>query len=504
MSVTETSSKRSYPPTVSIVGGGLAGLAAAVGLSAHGVRVRLFEARRRLGGRAGSFRDPDTDEWVDHCQHVSLGCCTNYADFCRRAGIGHLFRRERTLHFFAPDGRRFDVRGSRWLPAPFHLAPSLLRLSYLSRKDRIEVVRALAKLPRAATQDGGTTSMGDWLRKQRQSAAAIDGFWSVVLVSALSESVERASLAAAGKVFADGFMASRGGYVVELPDAPLNELYESVAAWLRQHSAEVRLSAAVRQVGYDGRRATGAIPDSGEPVASDAVIVAVPWRQLPRLLPVELRERVISHETLNALEPSPITSLHLWLDRRISPLAHAVFVGRLSQWVFQRQLSAPNGGESSEHYYQVVISASRELAGRDRSEILDEVLGDLRAVWPAASSARLMRWRLVTQSEAVFSPLPGIERLRPAQRTGVPNFFLAGDWTRTGWPATMESAVRSGYLAAEATLAHLGIDAQLLVPEPRAWLPRRLGLVPIGNTYLSRTLPLGSPQRGDNWLATDA
>ena len=217
---------------MAVVGGGLAGLAAAAALAERGVRVELFEARRQLAGRAGSFRDPATGELVDHCQHVSMGCCTNLADFCRRTGIADCFRRDSRLHFFAPDGRRYDLAANRWLPAPLHLAPSFLRLGYLTLGERLAIARALwklARMPRCITTHTMTaadqlsaskgewsmpatepfTTAGEWLRRNGQSEQSIKLFWEPVLISALGESLERAGPAYARKVFVDGFMVSR-------------------------------------------------------------------------------------------------------------------------------------------------------------------------------------------------------------------------------------------------------------------------------------------------------
>jgi hypothetical protein len=174
-------------------------------------------------------------------------------------------------------------------------------------------------------------------------------------------------------------------------------------------------------------------------------------------------------EAASQIECAPISGIHLWFDRQITPLPHAVLVGRLSQWVFRRD-AAP-----AKHYYQVVVSASRSLEGRSRQEILRQVVAELGEVWPAARQARLVRWRIVTEHTAVFSVRPGLDRLRPPQRTPIANLALAGDWTRTGWPSTMEGAVRSGYLAAEVILEHFGMPRPQLVPDlPRNLLTRLL------------------------------
>jgi squalene-associated FAD-dependent desaturase len=465
-------------PRVAIIGGGLAGLAAAVALSGQHLNIELFESRRQLGGRAASFRDPATGELIDHCQHVSLGCCTNLADFCRRTGLAPFFRRDRVLHFFSAEGRRYDFAATRWLPAPLHLAPAFLRMGYLSLGERLGIARAIGRLARldvAALNPQPT--IGEWLRQQRQSPRAIEQFWSVVLVSALGESVDRAALEPARKVFVDGFCAAKEAYEIEVPTVPLSELYgQRLADWLTARGVALKLGASVQGLEGDSSRVSHVVLDDGTREAFDAVIVAVPWRRVRELFSLPTSPVLDCLEGVEKIQAAPITGVHLWFDRPITPLPHAVLVGMLSQWVFARG-QEQNGDTASQagYYYQVVISASRQLAGRDRDEVIGEICDDLRRVFPAAKEARLLRSRLVTEQAAVFSVQPGIERLRPAQRTAIRNLALAGDWTATGWPATMEGAVRSGYLAAEVIAAELGEPTKYLVSDlPRGFVAKLL------------------------------
>lgn len=467
-------------PSVAIVGGGLAGLAAAVALSSTDCQVRLFEARRRPGGRATSFREPASGELVDFCQHVSMRCCTNLADLLGRTGLADAFRPAEVLHFIGPDGRQYDLQASRWLPAPLHLAPALGGMQFLTWADRLRIARAMWALMRTRFDDGpaGPTA-AEWLRSQGQSARAIDWFWGVVLVSALGESLERASMAAARKVFVDGFLGSREAYIVEVPQLPLGELYgERLPQWLETHGVEVTAGAPVRAVGRGADSGRLCVTTAGGSAEFDRVIVAVPWRQLSGLLAPELQFDKPWLAALDAWQASPITGVHLWFDRPITKLPHAVLVGRLGQWLFNRSgqnHESATSGDPAEFYYQVVISASRDLAGRDRDAIVAELCAELQAIWPEAAAARLLRSRLVTEQNAVFSVRPGSEAGRPAQQTPIPDLFLAGDWTRTGWPATMEGAVRSGYLAAEAVTQSIGAARNFLTPElPAARLGRWL------------------------------
>ncbi len=463
--------------TVAVVGGGLAGLAAAVAATEHGLRVELFERRKQLGGRVSWFRDPATGGLVDDCQHVSMGCCTNLADLCRRTGTADCFQRHHTPHFFGPQATQHDFSPSRWLPAPLHLAPALLRLGYLSVGERWGVLRAMPRLARTIAPDGDLEeTIADWLRRQGQSQRAIEHFWSVILVGALSEPVERISVGAARKVFVDGFMTARAAYELEVPGGSLAEILGRIAASLAEHDVAVHLGTPVAQIDGDLRRATGIVLRDGRREEFDFVVVAVPWGRVRSLFSAEMLSAVPALERAGEIQPAPITAVHLWFDRPITPLPHAVLVGRLAQWVFNHgpQDILPNRPEPC-HYYQVVISASHDLGGRRREDVVADVRRDLEAIWPEAREAELLHWRLVNRPAAVFSCRPGVERLRPTQQTPIRNLMLAGDWTATGWPATMEGAVRSGYLAVEAVLKSLGRPQRLLVPDlPRSRLARML------------------------------
>jgi len=453
---------------VAVVGGGLAGLAATVRLAENGLQVELFEARPRLGGRAASFRDPRSGQWIDRSQHVSMGCCTAVADFCRRTELADGFQRHRRLHFFGPDGTRYDFAAAWWLPAPLHLLPSLLGLKYLRLKDRFGIARAMFRLAHTGPSElDETATIGDWLRGQGQSEIAIQGFWSVVLRSALAETADRASFAAARKVFVDGLLASHGAYELDLPKIALAELFDRrLSNWLTERSVTVHRGARVKEIDGDGRKAATLVMSDGTRREFDFFVVAVPWHKVRKLLAGAILDAIPALQDVSEIQPVPITAVHLWFDRRISELPHAVLVGRLSQWVFCEQLIAGQARPlhcradtarlCSVHHYQVVISGSQELRGRRREEVVAQVRSELEAIWPAARGARLVRWRIVTEPAAVFSMRPGIDRLRPPQRTPVANLALAGDWTATGWPATMEGAVRSGNAAAEAVQRTLG------------------------------------------------
>lgn len=509
------STRTPAPPHVLIVGGGLAGLAAASALVGRGVRISLIESRPRLGGRASSFNDPVTGESVDNCQHVSMACCTNLADFCRRVKIDELFRREESIVFLSPEGRTSKLR-TGLLPAPFHLAGSFLRANYLRWSEKLRVAYGLACL-RSTRDDRPGESFADWLLRHGQTIRTINLYWATVLVSALNERLEQMDVGHARKVFIDGFLRNRDGFRMEIPLVPLGELYGlRLENWLREHDVTVRLTTGVRSVKMDDEgEIRGVTLRSGESLEADFVILAVPFDRVRGFLPDEVQAEVPALASVDVLQASPITGVHLWFDRPVCPFPHVVTVGRLIQWVFnhtaiQGRAATGQGGE----YLQLVISASYDLLALDKTAILAAIMAELAEIWPATREATLLRSWVVTEHGATFAVRPGVETHRPAQRTPVDGLFLAGDWTDTGWPATMEGAVRSGYRAAEGILEDLGRPASLVCPdlatEPLAgWLlgpnaeqgksgngTRNLGIdPPHPNTVVSRLDPQSTPGR---------
>jgi squalene-associated FAD-dependent desaturase len=441
-------------PDVIVIGGGLAGLSASIALSDSGFRVCLIEKSPRLGGRATSYTLPG-GETIDNCQHVTLGCCTNLADFYRRVGVsGKISHHDRIL-FASPGGERAEIRRSG-LPAPLHLAPSFARFPFLSFDDKRSIARAMLRI---VANEGKplherTTTMLEWLKEQRQTAHAIERFWKTVLVSALNEDLDRMDAAYGIDVFWKAFLVNPNGMRIGIPAVPLSELYTSCREHL-ERSGVVRTRVGVVEVRMANGEVAALRLDDGSEVTGKYYIAATTFDRLEKFLPPDLRSHP-DFAGLSRFRTSPITSVHLWYDRAVMVEPSLACVDRTIQWVFNK---------TSGQYLQLVISASHRLSSMSQQQVVDLCISELGDVIPATRDAGLTRSVVIRENAATFAPEPDCDHWRPSQRTSIRNFFVAGDWTRTGWPATMESAVRSGYQAAEIILQLEGRTTHLIQPE---------------------------------------
>ena len=482
-------------PKVAVVGGGLAGLAAACALAESGLQVTLFERRPYLGGRASSYQLPGTGEVVDNCQHVLLGCCTNLIQFYERLGVQEKIRWFDRLTFLEPGGRASVISPS-FLPAPLHTAPAFLRASCLNLTDKLAIAAAMAALAPMAPKDSGGSFL-NWLKRRGQTERAIERFWKTVLVSALNEDMDRVSVPYAAQVLRESFLKSATAGKMGVPTVPLTELYNSAADYVQQRGGTVQFRAVVESFRTEFAEVSLRTATADE--AFDFVVLAVPFDALSRILPNTTAADPL-RQTLSHFETSPITGVHFWFDRQITDLDHAVLLDRTIQWMFhkskllavapasRRQSTeasscAENGGcagkalPASGSYVELVVSSSKELVEKSRAEITDMALAELREFLPAAREAKVVKSTVIKEVHATYSPRPGVEVFRPRPETVWPRVFLAGDWTATGWPATMEGAVRSGYAAAQCVARVAGIrDASFLVPDlPPAGFMRLFG-----------------------------
>jgi squalene-associated FAD-dependent desaturase len=449
------------PPTVAIAGGGLAGLAAGCALSEAGFRVTLFERRPYLGGRASSYQHPGTGEVVDNCQHVLLGCCTNLIEFYHRTGTEDRIRWYENLTFLEPGGRA-SVIGPSGLPAPLHTAMAFLRAECLTFADKLAISRAMAALAPFAPADKGESFL-DWLKRHGQTDQAIERFWKTILVSALNEDVDRVSVPYAAQVIRESFLKSALAGRMGIPTVPLTDLYSAAGDYIRGRGGEVQVRAGVES--FRAQPSEVSVVSNGQQQKFDYLVLAVSFDVLERLLPESPATAPLA-EMLRRFEPSPITGIHLWFDRNLSDLDHAVLLDRTIQWMFHKSRFIQARENAGGSYVELVVSSSRSLVDKSKSEIVDLAVKELKEFFPAAREAQLLKSTVIKEVNATYSPRPGVDQNRPRPETAWPRVFLAGDWTATGWPATMEGAVRSGYLAAESVARVAGSNsARFLVPD---------------------------------------
>jgi len=435
-------------PSVAVVGGGLAGLATALALGSVGYPVTVYEARPFLGGRATSYSVNTADESVtiDNCQHVLLRCCANLIDFYQRLEVIERIDFWREFYWIEPGGRVSVMKRGRFR-APFHLAESFAKLRFLTVADKLSVARGLLAIRKeyGKRTDLERITMLDWLRERKQTPRAIERFWRQVLVSAIYEDLDRMAAVHGLQVFALGFLPKVDSYEMGVPAVPLGELY-SDKAWARYLCVKLAPRTAIERLRVEHGRVEG-LEAKGELLRADAYVLAVPFERVPALAPALGLD-------LSSFAHSPITGIHLWFDRQITKLPHATLLDRTIQWMFNKDEG---------RYLQLVVSASRNLAEMARGDVVELAMKELKEFFPTVAEAKLERSHVVKEMRATFSATPGLEEKRPITATDFPNLFLAGDWTRSGWPATMEGAVRSGYLAAEAVAKSFGNPQRFLV-----------------------------------------
>jgi zeta-carotene desaturase len=461
-------SRQQAVKNVTVIGAGVAGMSAACALAEAGFRVRLVERRGYLGGRASSYLHPGVNEVIDNCQHVLFGCCTNLIGFYRRIGVSEQIHWTSDMTMIEPGGRRSRLGpfhlGPLRLPAPLHSAPSFLNASAFTLADKISLGRAMTAMMRPGPLDLSLESLGDWLRRHRQTEGAVNRFWRLVIASALNAEIEEIAVPYAAKVIRELFMNSAEAGSMGMSRVPLSQLYAGVPAFLAGRGAGIELNTHVEGAAWDeGTRQWTTYTRTGEFV-SDFVVLALPFEATQKLLPhlPEEKGRERLARQIEKHQHWPICSVHLWFDREITDLEHAVLLDREIHWMYnQSRLQTGRGG----HYIELVVSATRAFAALPREAAIQQALSELAEFFPRIKEAKLEKVALVKEVLATFGVPPGIDASRPSTTSPWPQLFLAGDWVQTGWPSTMESAARSGHLAAEALGFQSGEPLKCLVPD---------------------------------------
>jgi squalene-associated FAD-dependent desaturase len=450
--------------TVTVVGGGVAGMSAACALAEAGFQVHLVERRGYLGGRASSYLHPGVNEVIDNCQHVLFGCCTNLVGFYRRIGVLDKIHWTSEMMMIEPGGRR-SLLGPSPLPPPLHGLPRLLRAKAFSRADKLALAHAFRVLMRPGPQDS-TESLGAWLKRNRQTLGAVERFWRLVIASALNADLDSIALSYAAKVIRELFMNSAEAGSMGLSTVPLSDLYAQVASFLTQQDSNVLFNANVDSVEWDEETSEWALGTRAGSVRSEYLVLALPFEATQQLIPFmppaggtqELVGKIAEHQHW------PICSVHLWFDRDVTELDHAVLLDRELHWMYNKSRLQP-WRNANGTYLELVVSASRRFAALERKDAIALAVKELGEFFPEVATAKLTKAALIKEMRATFGVPPGIDTSRPGAVSPWPQCFLAGDWTATGWPSTMESAARSGHLAAEALCKAVDVSRTFLEPD---------------------------------------
>ncbi|MCX4820700.1 hydroxysqualene dehydroxylase HpnE [Streptomyces sp. NBC_01142] len=438
-----------------VVGGGLAGVTAALQLADAGVRVTLVEGRPRLGGLAFSFRRGDLT--VDNGQHVYLRCCTAYRWFLDRVEGAHLAPLQNRLDVPVLDvapasGPRLGRLRRTALPVPLHLAAGLAGYPHLSLAERAGVGRAALALKRLDPADPALDGIdfGTWLGRHGQSPRTIDALWDLVGVATLNATAPNASMGLAAMVFKTGLLSEPGAADIGWAHVPLGELHDTLARKaLDSAGVRTELSTRVRSISR-AEHGRWYVEVDGERLDADSVVLAVPQRETHTLLPEGALE---DPDRLLDIGTAPILNIHVLYDRKVLRRPFFAALGTPVQWVFDRTDAS---GLKDGQYLALSQSAAQDEIDTPVADLRERYLPELERLLPAARAARVRDFFVTRERTATFAPAPGVGRLRPGARTRAPGLYLAGSWTATGWPATMESAVRSGFSAAGAALSALG------------------------------------------------
>ncbi len=464
-----------HTPDVLIIGAGAAGLAAAVALSGAGAKVSLLERKPFVGGRAYSYPHPALDEVIDS-QHVLLGCCTNLVDLCNLSGASDHIRWYDTITFLEPSTRSTPTRRSdispTGLPSPGHSAFSFLRAPMLTTADRSRIALGLLDFLRSypATDDEPFSA---WLQRTRQTDRAIRHFWEPIIVGTLNDTFDRCSTRYAGQVFHESFLKSAEGGRLGIPSQPLSDFYASVAQLAAQQGTALYPRTSIDSIARIEHATSGlwqVTASNGDRHHAPSLLLALPFEQTARLLatlPEDTAPRQRIEPLLSHFTHAPITTVHLWFDRPVTDLEHAALLDTRIQWMFNKTLIRrlePTQQPTDGQYLELVISASFSELRQTSEQILAFALVELTRFFPAVREAKLLKSGVLKEARATFSVTPGLDRFRPTPDAPGDNLYLAGDWTQSGWPSTMEGAVRSGRLAAEAIARSTGNNATFLTP----------------------------------------
>lgn len=452
----DSSSSQSFRSRVLILGGGFAGLAAAVDLAERGVKVLLLERRAFLGGRAYSFTDKTTGDTIDNGQHLMMGCYHHTLSFLDKIGSTHKlkFQENPQVDFLSEQEGAASFKCPS-LPAPLHLLAGLFKLESIGWRDRINALRVGLAL---RMMNGNRAKLADitvrnWLNGLGQTDRMQRRFWDLVAIATLNETPDRASADMFVRVLDQAFMHTKQDSNMVISKTGLSDLYtEDARKFIEERGGEVRLNSDVANIQFDGRRAKSVSLRSGEVIEAETIISAVPYFALRRMISEDVQ--IASHSLRNVAEftSAPIVSINLWYAEPVTELEFTGLLDSRIEWVFNK--NAISGDSHSGHQHlALVISGAHEAAKLPKEELIAMATTEMNRFFPRARTQQPIHAFVIREQDATLSHTVGVARLRPSHRTEFGNFFLAGDWTDTGLPATIESAVQSGHECARLAAA---------------------------------------------------
>jgi hydroxysqualene dehydroxylase len=447
---------------VIIIGGGLSGLSAAVELSACGRTVLLLEQRPHCGGRTHSFLDAATGSSVDNGQHLMMGCYHATRRFLQLIGTDHLASLQPALRIdYVSPRQQYDHLACARVPAPFNLLSGLLGFTAVPFKDRAHMLRVAKELMTTSPQkelDLDQMTAEEWLRRLGQPELARKYLWDVITIGALNNRPKNVSALILFRVLRAAFLGKNDNACLFIPRVGLSELFVDPAVqFIKAHGGAIRTGVDVERMIWEGAHVRSVRTSEGRELHARSFVSAIPWYSFEKILSVRYdkpkhadRTHVKSRIREN-FQSSPIISIHLWLDREITDLDFAALLETRIQWLFNKSALFYTEKEAApgRQYLSLVMSGAEECIGLNKKQLIEIAMEDLRRVLPKAQDAKVLHALVIKEKRATFLPSPGLESLRPGARTAFDNLFLAGDWTATGLPATIEGAVKSGRTAAQ-------------------------------------------------------
>lgn len=450
---------------VIIIGGGISGLSAAVECAALGRKVLLVEQRRFCGGRTHSFLDTATGTVVDNGQHLMMGCYHATRRFLQMVGSDHLALLQPALRidFLHPNQKNNHLMAAR-IHAPFNLIGGLLGFTAIPIKDRVKMLMVAKELMNTSLEKETKLdrfTVEEWLTTLGQSDISRKYLWDVFTIGALNNHPKNVSALMLFRVLRTAFLGNNENASLLIPRVGLSELFvEPAVRFIKSHGGEIRTDIGIKKIIFEGTHVRSVRTSEGKELHAKSFISAVPWYSFEeiRLASIDLsklnsdQKIAFSHSHLKtAFKSSPIISIHLWVDREVTNLDFAALLETRIQWLFNKSklLNEKKKVSAVPQVLSLVISGAQEFVSMSKKQLVEIAMEDLRRVLPLAQDAKVIHSFVVKEKRATYIPSPGLEALRPNARTKFENLFIAGDWTATGYPATIEGAVMSGKKAAE-------------------------------------------------------